>query len=55
MRTIHANEIKEVVKTLVMDAEYFIPSDFIEAIKEELGKINRYPDLEYKPLTLLRK
>ncbi len=38
MRTIHANEIKEVVKTLVMDTEYFIPSDFIEAIKEAQTK-----------------
>lgn len=38
MREIHANEIKEVVKALVMDTEYFIPSDFINAIKEAVPK-----------------
>ncbi len=34
MRVIKTQEIKEAVKKLVMDTEYFIPEDFIEAIKK---------------------
>ncbi|NPA53955.1 MAG: fumarate hydratase [Aquificae bacterium] len=34
MRVVKADEIKEAVKKLVMDTEYFIPEDFIEAIKK---------------------
>ncbi len=34
MREIHANEIKEAVKSIVLEAEYFIPSDFIQAIEK---------------------
>ncbi len=34
MRIVKAQEIKEAVKKLVMDTEYFIPEDFIEAIKK---------------------
>jgi fumarate hydratase subunit alpha len=34
MRVVKAQEIKEAVKKLVMDTEYFIPEDFIEAIKK---------------------
>ncbi len=38
MRTIKAEEIKDKVKKLVMDAEYFIPEDFIGAIKSAKEK-----------------
>ncbi len=34
MRVIKAEDIKEAVKKLVMDTEYFIPEDFVEAIKK---------------------
>ncbi len=34
MRVVKADEIKEAVKKLVMDTEYFIPEDFVEAIKK---------------------
>ena len=40
MREIDASLITEKVKHLVMDAEYFIPQDFISAIeKMRLNKI----------------
>jgi fumarate hydratase subunit alpha len=38
MREISYNEIKEAVKNLVMDAEYNLPDDFIDAIKNSIDK-----------------
>ncbi|MGB9766328.1 MAG: fumarate hydratase [Sulfurihydrogenibium sp.] len=38
MREIHFDEIVEKVKNLVMDAEYKLPQDFIQAIKVSLNK-----------------
>ncbi|RMD46622.1 MAG: fumarate hydratase, partial [Aquificota bacterium] len=38
MREIHANEIKETVKALVLDTEYFLPSDFVKAIENAIPK-----------------
>ncbi len=38
IREIHANEIKETVKALVLDAEYFLPSDFLQAIETSISK-----------------
>ncbi len=38
MREISYNEIKEAVKKLVMDTEYNLPDDFIDAIKNSIDK-----------------
>jgi len=38
MREIHVDEIKEAVKKLVMDTEYFLPEDFVMALKESVHK-----------------